>query len=196
LAYLTVSEMKGYIRSEQGAVDDTLLTSILDAASSAIDDYCQRSFTAYASGGATARVFVPTDTVLLPIYDATTVTAITEDGTTLASTYWQAEPVNNRDGSGATVPFDRIRRIDGGTWGQTSGYPGKASISVTATWGWVSVPPRVKEACRIVAKEIAESRDARSGLVDFGDFAARATQSPTVARLLSALRGPGSWGMA
>lgn len=197
MAYLTTTELRGYLRNERGVVDDTMLTSILDAASSAIDDHCQRSFAAYGGGGATAKVFVPTDTALLPIYDATTISSITEDGTTLASTYWQAEPVNNLDGAFATVPFDCIRRIDGGAWNQTSGYPGKASISVTATWGWVSVPPRVKEACRIVAKEIAENRDARSGLVDFGEFAARVTASPTVSVLLSRLRSPyRAWGMA
>lgn len=196
MAYLTLSEFKGYVRNELGPVDDSFLTSVLDAASSAIDDHCQRTFAAYGGGGATARVFVPTGSVLLPIFDATTVSSITEDGTSLASTYWQAEPVNNLDGSGATVPFDCIRRIDGGVWSQTSGYPGKASISVTATWGWSAVPPRVKQACFIVAKQIAEDRDARSGLVDFGEFAARVTQSPTVTRLLAALRSHRSWGMA
>jgi hypothetical protein len=195
LAYVTLEEMKRWLRNERGADDDDLVTEALDAATAAIDDFCQRSFTVAGSGA--ARVYVPTGTTVLPIYDATTVTAITEDGTTLATTYWQAEPLNLLDGAGKVTPYTAIRRIDGGVWAQESTYPGKASISVTATWGWVATPAVVKAACRSIAKDIISEQDVRNGLVSFGDFAARAVANgPVQGRLMPLRRGDKAWGLA
>lgn len=196
MAYLTVAELKPYLRHERGSVDDALLSSILDTVSASIDAYCGRSFVAYGGGGATARSYAPTGTTVLFVHDCTTVSSITEDGTTLSSTYWQAEPVNSLDDGGATVPYHRIRRIDGMAWTQTSAYPGKASISVTATWGWSAVPSRVKDACRIMAKDLADQQNVRGGLIDFGEFGAPVTQNRMAVQLLAPLRMVRSWGVA
>lgn len=195
MAYITVAEMQRWLRNERGADDHDLISEALDAATQAIDEFCQRSFA--VAGSAAARVYVPTGTDILPIYDATTVTAVTEDDTTLATTYWQAEPLNNLDGAGNTTPFTRLRRIDGGVWAQESAYPGKASISVTATWGWAATPAVVKAACRSIAKDIISEQDVRNGLVSFGDFAARAiTNGPVQSRLSPLRRGDKAWGLA
>lgn len=195
MAYLSVEQVKRYLRNEQGATDDDIITEMLDAASGAIDDYCHRTFTA-AAAVASARSFVPSGDQVLNIYDCTTITSITENGTTVATASWQAEPVNSLDGAGRTVPYSRVRRIDGTGWHQLSAYPGKASISVTATWGWASTPAAVKSACRIITSELIDERNKRGGLVVFDDFAAVAVQSRTVARLLGPLRTASAFGMA
>lgn len=182
MAYATEIELAGYVRNERGAVDASFRTSILDAASSAIDGHCGRTFV--VAGDASARTFVPSGMSALYIDDATAVSSVSVDGVALASTDWQAEPLGGRV-NGSTEPYYRLVRL-GGAW--TESTYRKATVSVTATWGWAAVPPRVKQACLIVAKQIAEERDARSGLVDFGEFAARVTSSPTVSFLLQRLR--------
>lgn len=164
MAYITVAELKAYARNETGGVDDLLLTTIVDAATQGINDFCQRTFA--VAGSAAARVYVPSGTTILRVHDCTTITGITEDGTTLATTYWQAEPLNLLDDSGQTVPYQQVRRIDGGVWAQQSGYPGKASISVTATYGWAAVPAAVKAACYQLAARMAQRRDVR---VDYAE---------------------------
>lgn len=200
VAYISKDELKGYLRNEQSAAIHPLLDSIIEAASQAINSHCQRSFVAYGGGGATAQSYAPEEWAagtVLNIRPCTTVTSITEDGTTLSSTYWQAEPVSNLDATGRTVPFTSVRRIDGGTWLQTSGYPGKASISITATWGWVSVPSEVETACRIVSTRIIDEQNTRGGLVDFGDFAAAARRHVSgLGDLLDDLRSVRAWGIA
>lgn len=195
MSYISAGDLQQYVNNERGVVDQVLLTSAVNAASAAIDRYCRRTFTV-AGEEAAAKVFAPNDAAVLYIYDCTTITGITENGATLSSSSWQAEPVNNMDGAGLTVPFSAVRRIDGGRWCQTSGRPGKASISITATWGWAVTPYEVVEACRMVAKEIVDERYNRGGFVVLGEAAGRAMRSRQVAALLDPFRSPRAFGIA
>ena len=144
MAYVTLDQLRAYVRDEGRGLGVDVMQSALSAAEAWVGDYCQRSFA--VAGASSARVFVPTGTDLLPIHDATAVTVVAEDGTTLATTAWQLEPLNGLDGSGRSVPYSAIRRIDGDVWEPSSTYPGKAIISVTGTWGWSAVPDAVVQA--------------------------------------------------
>ena len=184
-SYVDLATFKSYLRHELSGLDDVDLQDALDAATEAINDHCGRTFTVAGSGS--ARVYVPTCTPVLFIDDATTVTAVTVDGASLtASTDYQKEPLNNLI-NGQTVPFTRLVRLGGHVWDSTTDNL-KAAISVTATWGWAAVPSRVTQACRILAKEIAEARNQVGGYVDMGEIAARAVSHPKYGQLLMRLQ--------
>lgn len=194
MAYVTLDQLRAYVRDEGRGLGVDVMQSALSAAEAWVGDYTQRSFA--VAGASSARVYVPTGTDLLPIHDATAVTVVAEDGTTLASTAWQLEPLNGLDGSGRSVPYSAIRRIDGDVWEPSASYPGKAIISVTGTWGWSAVPDAVVQATLIVARDIVSQQDVRNGLVSFGDFAARASNNRQVTALLDPFRSSRSWGIA
>lgn len=183
-SYVSLEEFKVHLRNELGGVDNDELQEALDSATEAINDHCGRTFT--AAGSASARVYVPTLTPTLFIDDATTVTAVTVDGSALASTDYQKEPLNGLI-NGQTVPYTRLVRLGGYRWDSTTDNA-KAVISVTATWGWSATPSRVVTACRILAKEIAETRNQAGGYVDLGDVAARAISHPKYGQMLMRLQ--------
>ena len=43
--------------------------------------------------------------------------------------------------------------------------PGKASVTVTAAWGWSAIPPEIIEAVKILGKGIVELRNSRGGVI-------------------------------
>lgn len=182
MAYVALEEFKVYVRSEIGTIDDGDMAAVLSSAEDAVDDYCGRSFDVAGSGS--ARVYVPTGTNALYIHDATTITSVVDDGTTLTSgTDYQKEPINGLVGA-MSVPYYRLRRLSG-SW---DGDGDEATISVTATWGWTATPERVKQATKMLAKELLEARNNKSGYVELGDMAARALTHPKFAMLLDRLR--------
>lgn len=182
MSYVGLEEFKAYVRSEIGAVDDGDLAAVLASAEDAVDDHCGRSFA--VAGDGSARVYVPTGTDALYIHDATTITSVVDDGTTLTSgTDYQKEPLNSLVGA-LSVPYYRLRRL-GGSW---DGDSNEATVTVTATWGWSATPERVKQATKMLAKELLEARNNKSGYVELGDMAARALTHPKFAMLLDRLR--------
>ena len=181
-AYVTLPEFKAYLRNELAAADDVDLLEALNSASEAIDGYCGRSFV--VASGSSARVYVPTETTALFIDDCTAVSSVVVDGTTLSSSDYQKEPLNGIV-NGQSVPYTRLRRV-GSLWYVT--FPGQATVSVTGTWGWSATPSRVLTACKILAKEIAETRNQVGGYVALGDMAARAITHPKYRQMLDRLR--------
>ena len=192
--YLSVLELKDYARSEIPTVDDTFIEAACDSAENFMDQACARRFVVATS--ATARVFMPLSGGLLRIHDCTTVTLVVNDGTTLTAADYQLEPLNGLTWSGESRPYDQIRLTSGTTWDRDS--YGEATISVTATWGWVAIPERVKHAALIVARDILLVRDAvKLGLVDIspvGGVGARL--DPTVRDTVNHYRRVESWGIA
>lgn len=184
MSYVTLEQFKVHLRNELGSVDDDELQECLDAADEAINDFCGRTFSV-ASVTATARVFVPSGLYALMIDDATTVTAVSVDGTSLDSAYWQKEPLNGIL-NGQTVPYTRLVRL-GTTW--PAPCDGEATISVTGTWGWAATPNRVTAAAKILAKEIAETRNQMGGYtVVAPELAARAISHPKYRQMLERLQ--------
>lgn len=192
MAYVTLDDFKAYIRNELGSVDDAYLASCLDAATTAVNKHCQRTFA--VAGTPSARVFTPDGTTLLTVHDCTSVTSITLSGGTVPTAAYQLEPLNGVTLDGETRPYTTVRLIGGMSWWVT--IPGKADVTVTAAWGWAATPHAVVEATRILAKDIAAQRDIRSGLVVLGDFAAVAVQNRTVKVLLAPYVRAEAWGMA
>lgn len=192
-SYVTLAQFKDYARNEITAADDSVLQLALEAAEMMINNFCGRTFT--VAGSASARSYTPDGTAakVLRIHDCTTITSIVEAGSTLDATAYQPEPVNNISPNGDIRPFDSVRRY-GGIW-LWDDY--KARIVITATWGWASVPHRVREATLIMAKDIYQQRNTNAGVAGFGEFGAvRVRMNPIVIDLLTPLRRVEAFGIA
>lgn len=191
MAIITSSDLKGFVDDTTSA-NDAEYGYAVNAANTWVPQYCNRSFDVAST--ATARVFAATDSTVLHIYDATTVTAVTNNGATVASSEYQLEPLNGIDSAGQARPYDRIRLVSG-SW-HIDGR-GEATVSVTATWGWAAVPAQVFEATLILAADLYSNRDKRYGIVTTTEFAGvRARQNPVVTDLLAPFRKASAWGIA
>ena len=193
MAYVSLPDFKAYVRNELAGTDDGFLQSCLDAATSAINSYCQRNFVP-ATGVTSARLYVPDGSTLLTIHDCVSVESILSASANVASSGWQLEPLNGITLDGDPRPYTQVRLVNGACW-----YVmifNKATITVTADWGWPATPSAVVEATRILARDVAGQRDVRNGLAVFGDYAAVAVQNRMVKSVLDPLRRAESWGMA
>lgn len=189
---VSLSSFKDYARNELGTADDVAIQAALDAAHFMAYEYLGRSLE--PAGVASARSFVPASFDLLRIDDCTTVTSVTNNGATVASTDYQTEPIGLRASSQNARPISALRLINGGSWYIDGG---KATVSVTATWGYAAAMPAAGvEAIKVLAKDILHQRDNRSGVAGFSEFGAvRVRQNPYVAMLLDPLRRADSWGV-
>ena len=188
--YVTTADFDLYISNELGTTEANLRLAALKAAERAVDEYCQRSFA--VAGNASARTYVPTGSQLVRIHDCTTVTSVTLDGASIDPTYYQLEPTTV-SWSGQQRPYEQIRYLNGFWMGLT---PGKAAVSVTATWGWAAVPDDVVEATLIIGKDICQQRRTVGNLAIAGDIGTTVRLNTYVRQLLAPLRRAEAFGMA
>ena len=189
----TLANFKTFARVETASVDDAFLSAALDAAETTVRSTTGRYLA--VAGSATARSFVPDGSAVLRFQDCTSVTSIVDDGTALvAGTDYQLEPINGLNTAGETVPYTQARRL-GGTWSNT--VEGKATVVVTAAWGWAAIPSWAVQATLILARDIVQARDQIGGVAGFDGFGAvRVRENPMVAAILAPHRRVESWGIA
>jgi hypothetical protein len=171
---VTYADFDLYTRSET-TVDASLKHAALDAATVAVDNALARKM--IVATGATARVYCPDcNSQNLWLHDFTTLTSIVENGTTLTNnTDFVLRPLNGLSDAEESVPYNQAVRY-GTTW-YTDGP--KATITVTAAWGWAAIPPQVIEMTKLVGKAMLESRNFSLGVValtETGAFGARETK--------------------
>lgn len=191
-SYASLAELKAAM--QQGGftagdtTDDAVLQNALDAASDWIDARTGRSF---QTAETEAREFYATDAGRLDVVDVATITEVKVDSrgdlsyaTTLTSGQYEVLPLLVGQpgviGKGATL------RILPTSSRQFS--PGRR-VRVTATWGFGSVPVRVKLACiRLAQRWFKLLRDAPLGVLqgppDLGTFQTVSREDPMVATLL------------
>jgi hypothetical protein len=190
-SYATIEELKARFDGLDDTNDDVRLGEALDAASRGIDHFCGRQFN--KATAATARVFPPTNRCRAEVDDFHTVTGLVvktdagNDGTyetTWASTDYQLEPLNGIVDGELGWPFSTIRAVG------TRYYPTcsrRASLEVTAQWGWSAVPAKIKEATLVLAEDIFKLASTPFGVGGFGDFGRiRARENPHVVLLAGA----------
>lgn len=186
MPYATVAELKGWIGNVNDASEDTRLTLALDAASEAIDDYCNRRFTTDAV--ASSRIFHPYRDGTLWLDDvaetASLVVKTDEDADGVYETTWAAsdyavEPAN---ALATGRPVSHLLAV-----GSRAFPPGpRHRVQVSAKWGWPATPRKVKQACLILAARLWKRKDAVDGLAgnpEFGQLRL-ARVDPDVATLL------------
>lgn len=190
-SYATLAELKTRLGiSDTG--DDTQLTEALSVASRAIEQHCGRQFNKTTT--ASARTFYPKHCYLAHVHDFHTTTDLvvaTDSGadgtyeTTISSSNYELQPLNGIVDGESGWPYWRIKTVNATLPTGT----GRASVQVTAQWGWTAVPAGVKESCLILAEEIAKLKDTPFGAGGFGEFGRiRARENPHVAMRLAPYR--------
>lgn len=184
-SYATLTELKGRLGISDDT-DDDQLTDALEAASRGIESCTFRQFNDAGVSGVTARVYYPKSGYKTTIDDFSTTTGLViatdagGDGT--FETVWSASdyelhPLNGVVDGRPGWPFWKIKAV-------TRCFPlctRRASLQVTARWGWASVPGPVHEACLILAEEIFKLRDLPFGAGGYGEYGRiRARENPNV----------------
>jgi hypothetical protein len=175
MSYATLAELKAFVSIPVlDVVDDTALQLALDAATTQVENWADRVFTADAT--VTTRDYMVTDTATLDVDPLSTLTGLvvaTDDNgdgtfeTTWAASDYRVEPTN---AGAAGVPWDRIVAL-GTRWFPKNTV--RPTVRVTAEFGWPGgvVPQAVKLATLIQASRLFKRKDAPFGVagsVEFG----------------------------
>ena len=195
MAYVEVSEASDFLRNTIVA-DEVEIQAALSAAENAVNSYCQRIFTVPTE--ATTRTFVGYRNYELDVPDIANTTGliIVNNGATLTAADYQLEISPGVTGpigvDGRTWPYVRIQRISG-YWDVNEDH--KATISITARWGWPAIPSEVEMATKLLARDYLLARDIGFGIVQVGDFSRRVAANGVVTDLLGPLRRGEAWGI-
>lgn len=176
MAIITDADLKAHLKITT-SVDDTIISNAVKAANRAVVQYCGRDFSEkVAVASETARVFEPRSCTVVAvddIWDTTNLVVETDptgDGTysvTWAISDYQLEPLNGR-ANGVAVSWHLIRAV------ATRRFPDnrRASVRVTAAWGWVAVPEDVFEGALLKAARLFHRKDSPQGVAGFDEFGA------------------------
>lgn len=174
--YVTLAELKAHLRTTTTA-DDAELGICITAASRAIDDVCNRTFG--LAPAASSRLFTYGGemvdgqvAVLLDDFQTTSGLVVTVD-TTLDYTYATTITLNTDfdlypwNAAGDIQPWTAlVMRTT-----STTVIPQRArALSVTAQWGWTTVPSLVEVACLIQASRWFMRRDSWAGIAGSPDL--------------------------
>lgn len=165
---------------------DADITAALATASAAINDYCGRQFGTASS--VSARSFAA-DRSGINTDDFSTTTGLII-GTTAydaATTSYALLPLNGLVNGVSGWPYYRIEQGYAGLiyndwW---SAYGVANTVSVTALWGWASVPVAVTEACLLLAADDLKGADTQFGFAGYGDYVTRVRVNPRVQEKLN-----------
>jgi hypothetical protein len=176
--YATVAELREHLGDTGSKLDTELLERSIEAASRAIDRHCGRRF--WQEATTSARTYRPVDPLTVIVDDISTTTGLaiktdtTGDGTwatTWDSADYQLEPLNAdvvaTGSTGDPYAWWRIVAIDDKTF--ITGTL-RASLQVTARFGWSAVPDEVQEAAILKAVALFRRKDAPFGIAGIGDF--------------------------
>lgn len=189
--YATLTRLKNRLGITDNT-DDTELQNALSSASRGVEGFCRRQFNQATT--ASARTYYPLHARLVLVHDFHTTTDLAvkidedDDGTfetTLDSGDYQLEPLNGVVDGEEDWPFWRLRVVNGELL--PKGH--RATVEVTAQWGWSAVPASIPEATLIVAEETFKLKDAPFGVAGYGEFGAiRVRENPKVAQMLAKYR--------
>ena len=166
-AYATVADYK-LERGITSGDDDVGIADALDAASRAVDRFCQRRFTL---GGIETRTFGGDRYTLLlwrvgDLWDAQSVEA---DGIDLLRTAWHVEPIQT------DPPMEPARVMVL----ERSAY----TVKITGQWGWGVVPSAIKRATmEIAALDRLETPRATREVNEFGQVRATTRDANSIGR--------------
>ncbi len=166
------------------------------AAEQQLDRLAGRSFQVAADTG-TARKFRPkpgAGTLFIP--DAAVIESVVENGTTLTvDVDFEPAPFNNLDPvTGNYRPYDRLHRLDAAWYSYGDS---RSTVTVTARWGWATVPMVIVEACKVLAADWLSNRDAQVGTIglDGNGFAIGVRRNPFIADAVKVMSGAGVTGI-
>jgi hypothetical protein len=168
--YITRAELKAYMNLE-GTTEDALVDAAISSASREIERHCHRQFN--DAEAVSTRVYKAKRCDEIAVDDFWTTTGfkleIDQNGdgtwTEVASTEYQLTPLN-RIRDGVEWVYWKIEMV-----GSTSlPVRRRASVRVTAQWGWETLPVDVKQAVKMLASDTFQVKDARMGVAGSDQF--------------------------
>jgi hypothetical protein len=198
--YCTAQELRDQLQDGNSNLSTALLERAINAASRAVDKHCGRRF--WKDAAVVARTYQPAlcrEVIVDDIADRTGLIVATDealDGT--FSTVWPSSDYElgprNADvvasgSSGDAFAFWKIAAInEPGNVFPVSAH--RATVRVTAKFGWSAVPADVNEATILKAASLFKRKDAPFGIAGVNDFGpVRITRTdPDVIELLRAFR--------
>lgn len=191
MSNLSVADWRTWKNAPTDPTDPVIQAGIA-AAEEAIGDDLARLMVV-AAGSPSSRLYVPTPGLALRIHDCVSVDSVTVDGTLLDASEYQLEPVG-QSWSGRDEPYTHINLYYGNSWADDFG---RATVDVSAVWGWSVLPAWYTEATKILSADLIDQRDIRNGVAGFAEFGAvRVRENATVVKLLSRHRMVESIGLA
>lgn len=179
--------------------DDPLITAAIAAASRQVDSYCGRRF--WQDETVVVREVYPSGTTCVDLLDQpgeapaseiSTVTGLivktdTGDDGTFATTLTISTDflLLPRNAVAEGIAFSEIRTVGTGVFPRSS--TGRATVQVTAKFGWPSVPANVSQATLVQATQLYKAKDAVFGAAALGEQGAmyvRAALNPIAKALL------------
>ena len=187
--YITIEELKETLELDGLTYADPDIRDSISAASSAINTKCGRLFTTGTAGE--IRYFTAYDWDRIEVGDIQSVSQLASDydgdgtyETVWDPTWYVLEPAN---APAVPEPYGEIRILLTKTGNRFPYWPN--AVRVTGTFGWASVPPDVKVACKLIAIQfLRRVRDAPFGVQSFGHEGAMSVlrkEDPHIELLLS-----------
>ncbi|MFF8768496.1 hypothetical protein ACF07Q_28610 [Nocardiopsis dassonvillei] len=183
--YATRDALKSRLEIKTAAEDERL-DQALNAASRGIERIAGRHFN--RADAPSTRAVVPLRDRLLVVPDFHTVEGLAVEDT--AGQMWDAaglqlEPLDGVQDGVEGWPYWRIRSLGGPFPRQGD----RATVRVTARWGWAAVPADIVEATLIAAAELWKLKDAPLGVTGMADWGMiRVRDNPKVYSLVAAYR--------
>lgn len=176
--YVSLAEFKEYLSIPAGKISLDLSAQIaIDSASEEVERMTNRQFN--KATVATARVYRPErcgDLVKVDDFWTTDglVVEIDTSGTgtwvTVSASDYEVSPENGIVDGQPGWPFFKIHRSGGVRYPLHRWQGRRASVRVTAQWGWAEVPGPVKSACNIIGSETFNMKDAPFGVAGMDMF--------------------------
>ena len=176
--YVTLAQLKSWLKITD-TTDDSELDDALASVSVEIENQTGRQFN--NAGVVSTRVFEPLAPTLVRFDDFHTTTGliVVVDGQTWSTDDYKLLPLNGLN-NGRPWVYNRLKPLCG-RWLPT----GRASVSITANWGWATVPKPIYEACLIASSETFALKDARFGVAGWGAMGdIRVRENPMVLKKL------------
>ena len=173
--YATLAEAKAYL-SIADSIDDTMLESMVEAASRSIDNIAGRRF--YLDASASARLYRGTNPYILTVDDFGSTTGLalaldtggdgTYETTLTYNVDYVVEPFN---AVAMGKPYTQITLVGGQLlpWLLPNLRP---SVQMTAKWGFPTVPDDISQACLILTADMYKRKDSVGGNLGISELGA------------------------
>lgn len=188
--YCSLADVKASLRIVDG-IDDTIIERAIESATDTISLYCDRSFLSTTA----TRKFTPESKNLVYIDDLVSVTSVKISSAangvydiTLSASDYQLEPLNGVVGGISGWPATAIRAV--GSY-EFPFWQDRATVEVTGSFGWASVPRNVRQATILQAARVFKRGDSPMGVIsspDLGFIRVGSKLDPDVAQLLEGYR--------